>query len=112
MASIRQEKVANLIQKELAELFRTESRTLCDGAMVSVTVVRVTRDLGIAKAYISIFGHKNPQEVYENLMDNKQHIRYAVAQKISKQIRRTPEIQLFIDDSLDYAEEIDKLLKS
>ena len=110
MASIRQEKVAGVIQKELSQIFRLEARGLCLGAMVSVTVVRLSPDLGLAKVYLSIFGVDNKQEVFKNIELNAKTIRHALSRETSKQLRRTPELNFYLDDSLDYAEEIDKLL--
>jgi len=111
MASIRQEKIAGVIQKELGLIFQKEARTLCMGAMVSVTIVRVAPDMGIAKVYLSIFGAKENEEVLKNIQDNGRQVRHLLAQIVKNQLRRTPELMFYLDDSYDYAKKIDELLK-
>ncbi len=111
MASIRQEKIAAVIQQELGTIFRQRARELCDGGMVSVTVVRTSPDLSIAKCYLSIFGVKEKGQVLENIIANSKTIRHEISQIVRQQLRRVPELQFYLDDSLDYAEEIDRLLK-
>lgn len=81
------------------------------GAMVTVTVVNVAPDMSFAKAYVSIFGGKDRQEVFINIDKHKGEIRYELGKRLGKSMRRIPELAFEIDDSLDYAEEIDKLLK-
>lgn len=111
MASIRQEKIAGVIQKELSQILRKEARTICMGAMVSVTVVRMSPDMGVAKSYLSIFGSASKDEVFNNIVANTKTVRHALSQITKNQLRRTPELLFFLDDSLDYADEIDKILK-
>ncbi len=110
--SKRQNKVSRLLQKELGEIFRTESLNLFLGAMISVTIVRVSADLGFAKVYISIFSPKTPvNEIYNLVNQNSKKIRFLLGNKIKNQIRIIPELAFFIDDSLDYIENIENLLK-
>lgn len=110
--SIRQRKVAQLLQEEVSEILRINARDLCLGAMVSVTVVRVTPDLKLAKVYLSIFGVKvDAKEVLKNIKVNSSVIRGTLGRIIAKQLRVTPELMFFVDDSLDYAAQIDDLLK-
>lgn len=111
MSSIRQKKIEALLQNELGQLFREEARTLCQGAMVTVTVVRVAPDLSYAKVFISVFGHPNAEEVFDGLNNRNGEIRYQIGKRLGKSLRRIPEFDFKIDDSLDYAEEIDRLLK-
>jgi ribosome-binding factor A len=111
MASIRQEKIAQLLKQELSMVFQKEARTLCQGAMVTVTTVRVSPDLSMAKAYLSIFAGPDKEEVIANIKENAKAVRYAVSQKVKNQLRKTPEFMFFLDDSLDYADEINRLLK-
>lgn len=111
MSSIRQKKFESVIQQELSVFFRENTRELCMGAMVSVTVVRVAPDLSYCKVYLSIFGAKDNQEVFKNIKDKQNEIRFLVGKKLGKSLRKIPEFDFAIDDSLDYAEEIDKLLK-
>lgn len=111
MTSVRQEKVAELIKQELSLIFQKESRTLCLGSMVSVTVLRISPDLGVARVYVSIFAAKDTSAVFESIQTNASLIRRELGRKVSKQLRKVPELYFFLDDSLDYAEEIDDLLK-
>lgn len=111
MTSVRQEKVAELIKQELSLIFQKESRTLCLGSMVSVTVLRISPDLGVARVYISIFAAKDTQAVFDSVQANSSLIRRELGRRVSKQLRKVPELYFFLDDSLDYAEEIDDLLK-
>ena len=83
---------------------------MCLGAMVSVTVVRVTPDLSIAKCYLSIFTGPDKQEVLENIRERTGTIRGTVGKRL-KNMKKIPELLFFLDDSMDYASEIDELLK-
>jgi len=109
--STRQQKVARLIQKDLSEILRIRSRDFGQGVMISVTVVRITPDLGLAKVYLSIFPSGNSEDVMERINNNTVSLRYELGKRVGKQLRIVPEIKLFLDDSLDYAERIDDLLK-
>ncbi|MFZ5553153.1 MAG: 30S ribosome-binding factor RbfA [Bacteroidota bacterium] len=111
MSTIRQNKVAALLQKELGNFFLRESKTYFAGAMITVTVVRVSPDLGYAKVYLSIFGVNNREEVFHFIESQNKEIRYKIGKEVGKQLRVVPELSFFYDDSLDYAEGIDKLLK-
>lgn len=111
MASIRQEKIATVIQQELSLIFQQNARSFCDGAMVTVTVSRVAPDLSFAKNFISIFGHPDAEKVFNTIEEKKGEIRYELGKRLGKSLRRIPELAFEIDDSLDYAEEIDGLLK-
>jgi len=111
MAGERTDKVAKLFARELSLIFQRETRTLCLGAMVSVTVVRVSPDLGSARVYISIFASDDKEGVLKNIKANGKTIRYELSQIIKNQMRKTPELHFYLDDSLDYAEEIEELLK-
>lgn len=79
--------------------------------MVTVTIVRVSPDLSLAKVYLSIFAGPDKETVLRNIQENARVIRHDLSQKVKNQLRKTPELAFFVDDSLDYAEEIDKLLK-
>lgn len=111
MESTRQQKVARLIQKDMAEILRAAGPEFGRGVMVSVTVVRITPDLGLAKIYLSIFPSANTQEIMERIEASNGPLRYELGKKVGKQLRIVPEIKFFLDDSLDYAERIDDLLK-
>jgi ribosome-binding factor A len=112
MESTRQKKVSRLIQKELAEYFIRKTNEIAPGKLVSVTVVRVSPDLSFAKIFLSIFPTANQEEIIETIKDLAPKIRFELGQKVRNQLRIVPEIAFFKDDSLDYIDNIDKLLKS
>ncbi len=109
MESTRQAKISRLLQKELSEIFRQQTAKT-HGTIVSVSIVRVSPDLSVAKVYLSIFPSDKSQEVLESIKKSAKTIRYELAQKVRFQLRKTPELTFFIDDSLDYAANIDRLL--
>lgn len=111
METTRQQKIARLIQKELSEIFRLETAKI-GNVLVSVSTVRVSPDLSIAKAYLSVFPSNKGEEIVANINKNSKSIRYDLAQKVRFQLRKTPELAFYLDDSLDYIEHIDNLLKS
>ena len=110
MDAKRTQKIERQIQKDLSEIFLGQTK-LMHGVMVSVTNVRVSPDLSIAKAYLSIFPTEKGKEIIENIQSNKKSIRYELGVRIGKQIRRIPELAFFLDDSIDYLEKIDQLLQ-
>lgn len=87
----------------------TKSAEIALGAMVSITVVRITSDLSLARCYLSVFAHPNPKEVLESINAHAVSIRRDVGQRL-KNMRKIPELRFFIDDSLDYADKINTLL--
>lgn len=109
MESTRQAKIARLIQKELSEIFRSQTAKT-HGTIISVSKVRVSPDLSIAKAYLSVFPSAKAPEMLENINRQAKTIRYELAQKVRFQLRKTPELAFYLDDSLDYIEHIDSLL--
>lgn len=109
MESKRQAKIARLIQKELSAIFRRQTSAL-GGVLVSVSQVRVTPDLSIAKAYLSIFPPEKSAEILENIKKQAKTVRYELAQNVKEVLRKCPELQFYLDDSLDYIENIDRLL--
>ena len=109
--SIRQEKIGNVIKQELGIYFQRNAVNICKGAMVTVTTVRMSPDLSLAKIYISIFGGKDNEESFEHINNNSRYIRHELSQILKNQLRRTPELNFYIDDSFDYAKNIDNLLK-
>jgi ribosome-binding factor A len=110
MASIRQEKVGNVIKQELSIIFQQEARTMFAGALVSVTQVRMSPDLGTAKAYISIFGVKDKEVLLQGVTKQAGAIRHTLGRKVRHQLRIVPHLHFYLDDSLDYADHIDDLL--
>lgn len=110
MESTRLQKIGRLLQKELSDIFQKQTQAM-HGVLVSVSVVRVSPDLGVAKAYLSIFPSNKSEELLEAIRANTKAIRYDLGQRVGKQLRIIPELSFFIDDSLDYIEHIDELLK-
>ena len=110
MASIRQNRVERVIQEELSQYFQRNASEVCLGAMVSVTIVRVTSDLSLARIYLSIFLGPDKKEVLESIRLHDRKIRGEIGNRL-KNMQKIPELLYYIDDSLDYAENIDKLLK-
>ena len=110
MESNRQAKIARLIQKELSEIFRQQTAKT-HGVLVSVSAVRVSPDLSIARAYLSVFPSDKGQEMIDSINKSAQTIRYELAQRVRYQLRKTPALQFYLGDSLDYIENIDKLLE-
>lgn len=109
METTRQAKISRLIQKELSEIFRQQTAKT-KGTLVSVTNVRVSPDLSIARAYLSVFPSNKGEETLEAIKASAKTIRYELAQKVRYQLRKCPELSFFLDDSLDYLENIDALL--
>ncbi|MDX9812160.1 MAG: 30S ribosome-binding factor RbfA [Bacteroidales bacterium] len=112
MESTRQKKVSRLILKEMAEIFLRKGKELAPGKMVSITAARVSPDLSYAKIYISIFPSANQDETLNAIREHTAKLRFELGQKVRNQLRIVPEITFFIDDSLDYIDNIDKLLKT
>jgi len=112
MESTRQKKVSRLIQKELAEIFIKKGNELSHGNLVSITKVRISPDLSFAKVYISIFPAKNQDAVLKTVQEHTAKIRFELGQKVRSQLRIVPDMAYMIDDSLDYIDNIDRLLKS
>jgi ribosome-binding factor A len=110
MGSIRQNKIEGVIQEELSVFFQRNARDICLGAMVSVTTVRVTPDLSLARIFLSIFAGPDKKEVITSIQQNTGKIRGEVGKRL-KNLRKIPDLVFKIDDSLDYAQEIEDLLK-
>jgi ribosome-binding factor A len=110
MQETRQNRIARLLQKELSLIFQSQTR-LMHGVMISVTRVRVSPDLSICTAYLSVFPSERSTELLSNIESNLKTIRYELGTRIHNQLRIIPELRFFIDDSLDYIDRIDELLK-
>ena len=109
METTRQAKIARLLQKELSEILRLQTAKT-HGIIISVSAVRVSPDLSVAKAYLSVFSSAKSQEILENLTRSAKTIRYDLGQRVRFQLRKVPELTFYLDDSLDYLENIDNLL--
>jgi ribosome-binding factor A len=110
MESNRQKKVSSLIQKEMSILFQKMGSEFLN-TIITVTVVRISPDIGNAKIYISIFPKEKQIQVYDMIKEKLKLLRYELGRRIKDQIRKIPDLQFYIDDSLDYAEHINELLK-
>ena len=111
MENKRLQKIDRLLQKELGKIFLLQTKAM-PGVLISVSEVRVSADLSIAKAYLSIFPSEKGKEIIKSIADNSKSIRFDLGQRIRLQLRKIPELQFFLDDSIDYLENIDKLLKN
>jgi ribosome-binding factor A len=111
MESTRQNKISKQLQKDLSEILNQHAKQLATGKMLTVTKVRVTADLSIAKSYVSVFPSSDAENIIKNLNTHVNQLRHELAQKIRHQVRKIPEIKFFLDDSMDYIQNIDNLLK-
>ncbi|WP_115460724.1 30S ribosome-binding factor RbfA [Winogradskyella aurantiaca] len=112
MESNRQKKIGGILQQDLVEILQgAASSSGFKGTIISVTKVKVTVDLSIAKVYLSIFPNKDAQELLDGIRSNTPMIRHEIAQRTRHQLRRMPELEFFIDDSLEYIDNIEKSLK-
>jgi ribosome-binding factor A len=110
METTRQNKIARLLQKELSEIFLLQTKAT-HGMLVSVSAVRISPDMSIARVYLSVFPSEKADETVKNINANTKTIRYDLGTRVRHQLRIIPELTFFVDDSLDYIEKIDSLLK-
>ncbi|MCF0175709.1 MAG: 30S ribosome-binding factor RbfA [Bacteroidales bacterium] len=110
-ASTRQLKVASELQKDLAEIIRSKGMAAFSGAMVSVSGVEISPDLSVAKVYVSIFPSSKTEEVMKIIGENSRSYRGELGKLVRHQLRIVPELVWFVDNSLDYVEHIEELLK-
>ncbi|MEG2365121.1 MAG: 30S ribosome-binding factor RbfA [Alistipes sp.] len=111
MESTRQQKVAKQIQKDIADIFQKEARELLRGVLVTVSEVRVSPDFNYAKIYVSIFPFDKGADTMTVLEKNNWLVRRELGRRIKDQLKSVPEIQFFLDDSLEYIEHIDKVMQ-
>lgn len=109
MESTRQAKISRLLQKELSEIFRAQTAKT-HGVIVSVSDVKVSPDLSVAKVYLSIFPNDKAKELLESVTRQAKTVRYDLAQRVRYQLRKTPELIFYADETLEYAERIDSVL--
>ena len=100
METTRQQKIAKQIQKDVAEIFQKEGEGIVRGSLVTVTAVRVSPDFGYAKIYVSVFPFGRSAALMQELDRN------------NNQVKNVPEIQFFLDDSLEYIDHIEQALKN
>ena len=110
MESKRQQKVGRQIQKDLGEIFQQDAKHLVNGSFVTITAVRVSPDLGIARAYLSFLPDKNKSILLETIKENTKFIRQKLAERVRHQLRIVPHLQFYIDDTAEYAAKMDLLI--
>ena len=110
METTRQQRIERLLQKELGEIFQRQTQNM-HGVLVSVSKVRISPDLSVCKGYLSIFPSERADESLQNISSNIRTLRYDLGQRVRHQLRIIPELKFFKDDSLDYIDHIDELLK-
>ena len=110
MDTTRQQKISRLLQKELGDIFMLQTKAT-HGVLISVSKVRISPDMGIATVYLSIFPSEKGEELLKNINAHAKDIRYDLGKRVRFQLRIIPEVRFFLDDSLDYIEHIDTLLK-
>ena len=111
MQFTRSHKVSRLIQKDLSEIFLSESKTIFKGLLITVTHVFISKDFSVAKVYLSLFPTKEKDDFFKNINQIKKKIKIMLAQKTKNQLRKIPELVFYIDNSMDHYEEVDSLLK-
>ena len=111
METNRQKKIAGVLQKDLVNVLQNAAQEGMKGVIISVTKVNVTADLSVAKVYLSIFPNDKRDELIEGIKTNTVLIRHELAQRTRNQLRRMPELTFYLDDSLDYIEDIDASLR-
>ncbi len=110
MESTRQQKISRLIQKDLGAIFQEQARNHFSGALITVTKVIVTKDLSMAKIYLSLFATKDKNALLEMIRTRTREVRHDLGTRVRNQLRVIPDLQFFLDDSLDYIDNIDHLL--
>ena len=109
MESKRQQKVARQIQKDLSDIFQKEGRTWFDNAFITVTIVRMSPDLSVARVYLSFLAVKNKGLVLEQIQERSKQIRQLLGQRVRHQSRIVPEVHFYLDDTAEYAAKMDNL---
>ena len=109
METTRQNKIARLLQKELSDIFLLQTKSM-PGILISVSAVRISPDMSVARAYL-VFPSERSEEIIKNVNANMKSIRFELGTRVRHQLRIIPELKFFVDDSLDYLERIDELLK-
>jgi len=107
----RQHKISKQIQKDMAEILRPHALSIAPGRMLTVTEVNITPDLGLTRIHISIFPSQKGNEYIEMLNNSKNQYRNELGKRLRHHLKKIPEILFVLDDSLDYIENIDNLLK-
>jgi ribosome-binding factor A len=112
MESMRQQKMGRQLQKELSDIFLRHGRDYFGNHMVTITQVKVSPDLGLAKIYLSAFPNKDTDGLFEKLEQKKSEVRKHLGNQIGKRTRIIPELAFFHDEVEEYASNIDRLISS
>ncbi len=111
MESNRQKKIAKVFQEELSEIFRKEAKELYPGYLLTVSEVKVSPDLSVAKVYVSIFPVKDKELIIKSIKEKSAFYRSQLAKTVAKTMRITPELIFYLDSTLDEIEKIDRALR-
>lgn len=113
MQTTRQNKIARLIQQDMGDIFLKETKPLFGNSLITVTRVRITPDMAIARIFVSIYplGEASKESVMQSIQSNIADLRRRLGLREGKQLRIIPQLEFYLDDSLDYIENIEKLLK-
>ncbi len=111
MNSRRQEKFAKLVQRDLGDIFLQKTPSLFKGNFITISSVSVSPDMGYAKVYLSFFKVGNKNDLLDLVQLHKKEIRHELAAKIKNQVRKIPELEFYLDDSLDYVEHMEEVFK-
>jgi ribosome-binding factor A len=112
MESMRQQKMGRQVQKELSDIFLKYGRDYFNNQMVTITQVKMSPDMGLAKVYLSVFPNESADKLFENLDHKKSEIRKHLGNRIGKRTRVIPEIAFFHDEVEEYASKMDKLISN
>jgi len=111
MESKRQQKVARQLQKDLSEIFQREVPHLFNGAFITVTSVKISPDLSVARVYLSFLATKNKEQLLETIQEKSKVLRQLLGDRVRHQLRIVPDVSFFIDDTVEYADKMDKLFQ-
>ena len=110
METQRQLKVSRLLHKDLGEIFQQEGKNF-KNALITVTKVNISKDLKVGKVYLSLFATENKEELLKKIISRSKEIRHLLAMRVKHQLKSVPNLYFNLDDSLDYIDNIDNLLK-
>lgn len=111
MENKRQKKVARQLQKDLGEIFQQGTNSHFNGAFITVTDVKMTPDLGLARVYLSFLVSKDAEQGFDAILENSSYIRGELGRRVGKQMRKVPGLEFFIDNTAEEIEKVEKLFK-
>ena len=110
METQRQKRVSRLIQKDLSAIFIQESKSKYRGIMISITHVMVSKDFSVAKIYISLFPNDTKDLIFDEIKQSSKYYKHKLSLILKNQMRKTPKLLFYLDNSLNHYEKIDKIL--